>query len=89
MNPREELREFLDTPMFQVGDGALTIGTVLLVIAILVLTFWTAGAVRRATERLLRRRMASDPQAVNVYSWLMGAAVAALGVLIALRTTGM
>ena len=61
----------------------------LTVVAILIATFWAARLVRRGTLRMLRRRMTSDEQAVIVYSSMAASLVAAVGVVIALKTTGL
>lgn len=89
MNPREKLREFLDVPLFSLGDQPLDVGKVLLVLVIVVATFWIARRVRLGAARALRYRIKDDEQAVSIYSRLAGAIFTIVGLGFALQTTGL
>jgi small-conductance mechanosensitive channel len=89
MNPRDKLNDLLNLRLFEVGDSVITVGTTLLVLAILVATFVVARMARKGVARALQSRLTSDEQAVVIYSRLASLIVTVVGLSWALHTTGL
>ncbi len=89
MDAERQLRNLLDRPILTLGEVSLTIGTILLVAAIVVVTFWLSRRVRLAVEKGLQRRIKGDEQAISIYSRFAGALVTVIGLVVALHTTGL
>ena len=89
MNIRDKLDSVLGTPLFNVGEATLTLGTLGLVLLIIVVSFWLSRLTRKAIIRAFRNRLAADEQAINIYSRLVGLVVLFVGLSFALRTAGL
>jgi small-conductance mechanosensitive channel len=89
MDPREEVNEVLSTPLLETGDSIVTIGTALLVLAIVVVTFIASRLVRKGVEKALRNRLTVDEQAIIVYSRLISLVIIIIGLAWALHATGL
>ncbi len=89
MDPEKTLKSLLETSVVSLGGVSLTVGTLLLVAAIVIVTFWLARRVRLTVEKVLHSRITGDEQAINIYARAAGALITVVGLVVALHTTGL
>ncbi len=83
-----QLREFLDSRLFGIGDTNVTIASVLTVLIIVIATIWGARIARRASRRVMVGRGITDEGTVGSISSLVNYIVLFIGFAIAMRTIG-
>ena len=83
-----QVREFLDSRLFGIGDTNVTIASVLTVLIIVIATIWGARIARRASRRVLLGRGITDEGTVGSISSLVNYVVLFVGFAIAIRTIG-
>jgi small-conductance mechanosensitive channel len=83
-----ELAALLQTPLFTIGSTETTVGRVLVVAAIALLTLWVAHVARRLAVRHFERRGMPDEGEVRWVSKVMGFGVLLIGLEIALHILG-
>ena len=80
-----EMNEALSFQLFRIGQTPLTLSTLITLLAILVLTYWISGWLRRLTVQLLAKR---HPSTANTLAVLIHHAVLVVGFSTALSTAG-
>ena len=83
-----ELATLLQTPLFTVGSTETTVGRVLVVAAIVLVTLWAAHVTRRLTVKHFERRGIPDEGEVRWISKVMQFGVLLIGLEIALHILG-
>jgi potassium-dependent mechanosensitive channel len=83
-----QIREFLDSRLFGIGDTNVTIASVLTVLIIVIATIWGARIARRASRRVMLGRGINDEGTVGSISSLVNYIVLFIGFAIAMRTIG-
>ncbi len=83
-----QVREFLDSRLFGIGDTNVTIASVLTVLIIVIATIWGARIARRASRRIMLGRSITDEGTIGSISSLVNYVVLFVGFAIAMRTIG-
>jgi small-conductance mechanosensitive channel len=83
-----QLREFLDSRLFGIGDTNVTVASVLTVLIIVIATIWGARIARRTSRRVMLGRGVSDQGTIGSISSLVNYIVLFTGFAIAMRTIG-
>ena len=84
----KRLDEFLDYEIVSVSDGALTVGSLLLILTILVSTLWLSKMARRATRRAFETAGVEDRDSIRISAQLVATAIWFIGLSAALHQSG-
>jgi len=79
---------FLDVQLFQLGDTAITIGTIAVMVAVLVVTWLLSWAVRRTIRKASKMHGVIDEGTVGVITRLTHYLLIGAGLFLALRVAG-
>lgn len=85
---RSTVTRALDTELFTIANSPVTVLTLIIVVVILVLTFFLSRLAQRGTVRAFTRHGATDPGTAGVAARLAGYVVGLLGLGVALQTMG-
>ncbi len=83
-----QVREFLDSRLFGIGDTNVTVASVLTVLVIVIATVWGARIARRTSRRVMHGRGITDQGTIGSISSLVNYIVLFTGFAIAMRTIG-
>jgi small-conductance mechanosensitive channel len=84
-----DLQGFLAEPIFTIGSTQTTVGRALVVVAVLLISFWLALLVRRITLRHFEKHDAGDEVAAKTTARIIAAVVLLIGLEIALHLLGL
>lgn len=84
-----DVQEFIQKPVFTIGDTTVTLSTLAVVILVVIFSMWVSRLAQKAIARFLRLRGVSDIGSIGVASRLMHYAVMFLGLGVALNTVGL
>ena len=83
-----QIREFLDSRLFGIGETNVTVASVLTVLIIVIATVWGARIARKTSRRVMVGRGITDEGTVGSISSLANYIVLLIGFAIAMRTIG-
>jgi len=86
---RDRLSGILNFQLIESSDGGLTVSNVLVLLAIVVATYWLSRIVRRAVVEAFRRTGVDDREVIRVYGNLAAATVWFLGVTALVYRSGL
>lgn len=82
------IREWLSIPLYTIGETEGTIGSTIVVVLIMLATWWLSRLLRRAILHAFERRGAIDPDEVLPYARMVQIAVLLTGFTVAFNTMG-
>ena len=86
---RDRLSNFLNLELIESSNGGLTVLDALVLLGIVVATYWFSRIVRRAVVEAFRRTGVGDREVIRVYGNLAAAVVWFLGIAALVHRSGL